>query len=136
MSTEPAIIIRLDSDARVYLPGQSLSGEYWIESVAADQLKAVELSILWSTEGKGDEDMAVHEFQRRDIDEGEQVDPSELRRFATVLPNSPLSYEGRIIRIQWCVRVRAFLHRGKEVIGQKMFQLGDVLAVRSGVHLN
>jgi hypothetical protein len=131
MSAEPAIIIRLDGDTTTYRPGEPLSGEYWIESLDADQLKAVELSILWYTEGKGDEDMAVHEFQRRDIDEGSQIDPSKPELFRTVLPNSPLSYDGRMIRIQWCVRVRAFLLRGKELVGQRMFQVGEVPAVRS-----
>jgi hypothetical protein len=41
-----------------------------------------------------------------------------------------LSYEGQIVKIRWCVRVRAFLPPGKDVVGQKVFQLGDVPAVR------
>lgn len=131
MSAEPAIIIRLDGDTMTYQPGESFSGEYWIESLDAEQPKAIELSVLWFTEGKGGEDMAVHEFQRRDIDEGMAVDPCRPEPFATVLPNSPLSYDGRMIHIQWCVRVRAFLPRGRELIGQRMFQLGNVPAVRA-----
>jgi hypothetical protein len=130
MSAEPAVIIRLDDDVHAYRPGERLSGDYWIESVATDQLKALELSVLWYTEGKGDEDMAVHEFQRHDADEGQVIDTSQPRRFETVLPNSPLSYEGQIIKIRWCVRVRAFLQRGKELIGQRTFQLGDVPTIR------
>jgi hypothetical protein len=126
MSAEPLVIIRLEGNGRVYWPGESLSGEYWIESLPADQLKAIEASVLWYTEGKGDEDMAVHEFWRRDIDEANPIEPSRPQPFAAVLPNSPLSYEGRIVKIRWCVRVRVFVQRGKELIGQKTFQLGDV----------
>jgi hypothetical protein len=131
MRTEPTIIIRLDGNGRVYRPGETLAGDYWIESLAAGQLKAVEVSVLWHTEGKGDEDMAVHEFWRRDADDGREIDPNRPERFSTTLPNSPLSYEGQIVKIRWCVRVRAFLPRGKEAVGQKVFQLGDVPAVRS-----
>ena len=40
-----------------------------------------------------------------------------------------MSYEGQIIKLRWCVRVRVFPHRGKEVVGEKAFQLGDVRAV-------
>jgi len=131
MRTEPTIIIRLDGNGRVYRPGETLAGDYWIESLAAGQLKAVEVSVLWHTEGKGDEDMAVLEFWRRDADDGREIDPGRPERFSTTLPNSPLSYEGQIVKIRWCVRVRAFLPRGKDVVGQKVFQLGDVPAVRS-----
>ena len=130
MRTEPTIIIRLDGNGRVYRPGEILTGDCWIESLTTRQLKAIEVSVLWYTEGKGDEDMGVREFWRRDADDGCEIDPSQPERFSTTLPNSPLSYEGQIVKIRWCVRVRAFLPRGKEVVGHKVFQLGDVLAVR------
>ena len=63
---EPAILIRLDGRPRTYRPGQSLSGEYRLESVEGDPIRAVEVSVLWYTEGKGEQDLAVHEFWRRD----------------------------------------------------------------------
>jgi hypothetical protein len=53
-------------------------------------------------------------------------------RFETVLPNCPLSYDGLIVKVRWCVRVRAFLHRGgKEVFGQKVFRLGDIPPIKN-----
>ena len=85
--------------------------------------------MLWHTEGKGDEDMAVHEFWRRDAGEAQPIDPRRPERFSTTLPNSPLSYEGQIVKVRWCVRVRVFPLRGKEIVGEKRFQLGDVPAV-------
>ena len=89
-------------------------------------MKAIEVSVLWHTEGKGDEDMAVAEFWRRDAEDGRPLDTAEPQRFSATLPNSPLSYDGQIVKVHWCVRVRAFLHRGREVVGEKAFQLGDV----------
>ena len=127
-------MIRFDGDELAYRPGQTFSGQYWIESVQPGDLKAVEVSVLWHTEGKGDEDMAIHEFWRR---EGGTTacpwTPAEPERFSTTLPNSPLSYEGQIIKLRWCVRVRAFPHHGREIVGEKGFQLGNVppLKVRS-----
>jgi hypothetical protein len=131
MSAEPTVVIRLDGDGPIYRPGRVLSGQYRIKSLDASQVKAIEVSVLWYTVGKGDEDMAVHEFWRRDADDGRPIDPAEPDRFSTVLPDSPLSYEGKIVKVRWCVRVRAFLFRGKEVAGDKAFQLGDVPPIRS-----
>jgi hypothetical protein len=130
MSSEPTVVILLDDDSSVYRPGGKLSGQYWIESLDADQVKAIEASVLWHTEGKGDEDMAVHAFLRRDADAGLPLAPSQPERFAAELPNSPLSYEGQILKLRWCVRVRAFLHRGKDVLGERTFQLGEVPPVK------
>jgi hypothetical protein len=126
MNDEPAVIIRLHDDGRVHRPGETLSGEYWIESLDAVQIKAVEASVLWHTEGKGDEDMAVAEFWRRDAADDLPIIPQLPETFRAILPNSPLSYDGRIVKVRWCVRVRVLLHRGKDVVGERAFQLGDV----------
>jgi hypothetical protein len=123
---DPTISIRFDNNGQAYRPGETLSGQYVLEGVAPEAVKAVEVSVLWYSEGKGDEDLAVHEFWRRNVDEGQPLDPSRPERFQTTLPQSPLSYDGAILKLRWCVRVRAFLQRGKELVGQKVFRLGDV----------
>ncbi len=128
--TDPVVTIRFDGSGRVYQPGETLSGEYRLASVHIGAVKAVEVSVLWYTEGKGDEDLAVHEFWRLDTEQGDWIDPTRPGRFSTILPRSPLSYDGLIMRLRWCVRVRAFLDRGKEVVGQKVFQLSNVPAVK------
>ena len=46
------------------------------------------------------------------------------------LPNSPLSYEGAIMKLRWCVRVRVFLARDKETMGELPFRLGHVSAAK------
>jgi hypothetical protein len=35
-----------------------------------------------------------------------------------------------MIKLRWCVRVRAFPSRGKEVVGERVFQLGNVPPLR------
>ena len=128
--SDPAVSIRFDGNGQVYRPGQTLEGEYLLESVPPGTVKAIEVSVLWYSEGKGDEDLAVHEFWRRSAEDGELLDPRQPQQFITTLPQSPLSYHGLIMKLRWCVRVRAFLERGKEVVGQKVFQLGEVPAAK------
>lgn len=122
----PQVVIQLDHADRGFVPGQSLSGEYRVEGIERDDVTAIELSVLWHTEGKGDEDLAVHQFERVSADEGDWIDPGRPTRFQTVLPNSPLSYDGVIVKIRWCVRVRVSVRRGKDLIGEEPFLLGDV----------
>jgi hypothetical protein len=128
---EPLVRIRLDGHGRVYFPGATLAGSYRLEGIAPEEIRAVEVSILWHTEGKGDEDLAVHDFRRLSVENGDPIDPRRPGRFSTVLPNSPLSYRGVIVKIRWCVRVRVFLTSGREVVGEIHFRLGDVLPPRS-----
>jgi hypothetical protein len=128
---EPLVRIRLDGNGRAYSPGESLAGEYRLEGIAPEEIKAVEISILWHTEGKGDEDLAVHAFWRRPAEGDEPIDPRRPGRFNTVLPNSPLSYRGVILKIGWRVRVRVFLTGGREVLGESPFRLGELPAARS-----
>jgi len=126
--TAPLVSIRLDGDARAYEPGETLVGEYRVEGVSRPDIKAVELSVLWCTDGKGDEDLAVHHFQRLSAENGDWIDTRRPVRFSTLLPNSPLSYDGMIVKIRWCVRVRVFLARDKELLGEMPFRLGRVSA--------
>ena len=128
---EPRITIELDDHADPYEPGESMSGSYRVDTSQPRDVKAVELSVLWYTIGQGEEDLAVHHFLRRSIDDHlEEVSPSmglgSAERFQTVLPNSPLSYDGVIVKVQWCVRVRVFLARGKEVFAERPFRLGKL----------
>lgn len=142
----PAIFIRFDGNVRSYLPGEVLSGEVWLESVDAEEIRSVEVSVLWHTEGKGNEDFAVHDFRRLSSDSAQSAPasgespesafakPAASRwtcRFQTALPNSPLSYDGAIIKLRWCVRVRVFLTRGREVVAQRRFRLGRVPPTRA-----
>ncbi len=57
---EPLVTIQLDSTRQTYHPGDILSGQCRLGSIEAEEIEAVELSVLWYTEGKGDEDLSVH----------------------------------------------------------------------------
>jgi len=124
---EPKISLTLKNARRAFYPGDELEGQYQVEATSTAEVTAIELSVLWYTEGKGDEDLAVHFFQRlteADVEGGDFRNP---HRFRTVLPNSPLSYSGVSLRIRWCVRLRVFLARGKQLHFQVPFVLGESL---------
>lgn len=123
---DPQVSLRLIGDSRYFQPGQTLSGEFFVDTPDPQEIKAVELSVLWHTEGKGDEDLAVHHFERIANDSGQDVDFRRTQQFRTVLPDSPLSYDGVIVQIFWCVRLRVFLRSGREVVAEQSFQLGMV----------
>jgi hypothetical protein len=111
-----------------YHAGDLLTGTFFIGDCDLEEVKSVELSVLWHTEGKGDEDMAVHYFQRFEPSSVEWGEMDRPLPFSTRLPNSPLSYDGVILKIRWCVRLRVFMRRGKETIEEISFQLGNVPA--------
>lgn len=124
--SEPQVRLSLDGDRAVYCPGEVLSGAWSVEHLAPTELKAIELSVLWHTEGKGDEDLAVHHFERVTGDDALALSTDRPQQFTVCLPNSPLSYDGLIVKIHWCVRVRAFLHRSRELLIDLPFRLGEV----------
>ena len=78
---------------------------------------------MWRTEGKGEEDIGVHHFERKVPGEIAGGDLRQMFQLVTVLPKCPLSYEGKIVKIRWFVRARLFLRRGKEVLFDREFQL-------------
>lgn len=125
--TPRQIEILFDDDRLSYEPGEELSGQFLVVPSEGQTLKAVEVSVLWQTEGKGDEDLGVTHFERIESQSG-TADLLRPISFRTRLPNSPLSYHGQILRIVWCVRVRAFPQRGSEIVAEERFQLGNVVA--------
>ncbi len=120
---EPLIAIRLSSSNGVFHPCDKLECEYQIDAVQPSEIQAVETSVMWYTEGKGDEDLSVHFFERYTPSDVVDGDLRQLHRFETTLPKSPLSYNGVILKIRWCVRVRLFWARGKETVVDRDFQL-------------
>jgi hypothetical protein len=124
------VSLRLEGDRHRYSPGDQLTGEYRLDAPDPTAVTAVELSVLWYTEGTGDEDLAVHYFERMAADQQGGFDARLPRQFSTRLPKSPLSYDGLIVKLHWCVRVRAFLRQGKDAVVEAPFQLGDVPPAR------
>jgi hypothetical protein len=126
---EPLIslgLLNVPNPQRAYPPGGKLEFEYQLDAVEADEVQAVEASVLWYTEGKGDEDLGVLFFERREPHDAEDADLRPLRRYCVELPHSPLSYEGVIVQVRWCVRVRLYLPEGKQTSFDQPFRLGFV----------
>lgn len=124
--TAPVIRITFDSPTGHYQPGDKLTGRFMAEGTQHRRARAVELSVLWYTTGKGEEDMAVHHFERIVDEPTRPLDLRVPRRFSTVMPASPLSYDGVIVKVCWCVRVRMFISPGQETVSETAFRLGEV----------
>lgn len=127
---EPSAVLRLRGESRTFAPGDRLAGEYQWKLPQPRNLRAIEVSVLWYTEGKGEEDIGVHFFERLSAEQlaervaaGAEGGPIA---FETILPRSPLSYDGVLLRVHWCARVRLFLSRGRQVIVEQPFRLGHV----------
>ncbi|MEM9827069.1 MAG: hypothetical protein AAF958_10795 [Planctomycetota bacterium] len=123
-----------------YIAGEELEITWRIGRIDSEIVQRVELSVLWRTDGKGDEDLHVHEFFARHRDrlrrDSARRDPLRFKRgggtlaglcehqtFRCRLPVSPLSYHGRLIQILWCVRLRLFVDGGKQFKAEVPFHL-------------
>jgi hypothetical protein len=124
--TEPLLSLVIEgSSSRVFTPGETLAVDFQIDRVVPTELTAVETSVLWYSDGKGDEDLGIHYFKRHTAQrEGQTL--HEMRSMRTILPASPLSYDGRIVKVRWCVRLRAFMTRNRQFTESQAFQLGNV----------
>lgn len=96
-----------------YLPEEFLDCSYRIESYLDSQIVSMETSVLWRTEGKGDEDLGVHFFDRRQFSNTAPCRPDQRFKLHVRLPLSPLSYQGFLIKIDWVVRVHLILANGQ-----------------------
>jgi hypothetical protein len=99
-----------------------------IDATQPGLARATELSVLWYTAGKGEEDMFVHHFERKVDDSARPLDLRVPQRFSTDLPASPFSYDGDIVKVCWCVRLRIFMPQGQESLVEIPFRLGSVPA--------
>jgi len=121
----PRVGMQFDRADRVYPPEHCLVGRYEVEGVQHESVRALERSVLWYTEGKGEEDLSVHHFERLDHEPLRAGDfPSGT--ITVRLPASPLSYEGVIVKIRWCVRIRLFFASGRDFVSEHVFDLGDI----------
>ena len=123
--TPTPIRLTLDSPTAHYQPGDRLTGRFMVDGTQPAGVRAAELSVLWYTAGKGDEDMAVHHFERLVDEPARPLDLRVPHRFATVLPASPLSYDGQIVKVCWCVRLRLFLPQGPGIGRRSSVSLGQ-----------
>lgn len=120
----PEITITLDHSDDQFFPGDVLVCEYQVALSAQLNATALESSVLWTTTGKGEEDFGIHFFERRPVSNLNLHNLSQKHRISTVLPNSPLSYEGSIVQVRWAVRLRVFAS-GEQFTNERYFTLGE-----------
>lgn len=77
-------------------------------------MASAEMSVLWSTIGKGDSDFSIHHFTKLSGHRG---------TVRCVLPLTPVSYEGRLVSIRWGVRFRLQTVDGGTLIHEVPFDL-------------
>ncbi|MCY2982228.1 MAG: hypothetical protein NTY15_01155 [Planctomycetota bacterium] len=119
-------MIRLLGLQPTYMSNDVIEFEYRVSNIPQNSIAAVEVSVVWLTEGKGTEDLGVHFFQRLTGNSLAASDWSIPQSVQVPLPDSPLSYEGKLLKISWCVRVRFYLNDGTELVAQQPFYLGTV----------
>ncbi len=124
---DPLISIHIRGHRPEFQPGDELECQYQIDAVDPADIQALEASVLWHTDGKGDTDLGIHYFERR-TPRGPEDDFRQQFTLKTILPKSPRSYDGEIVKIRWCVRVRLFLKRGKPLFYEFPFQLAPLRA--------
>ncbi|MCR5358419.1 MAG: hypothetical protein K6E55_00875 [Thermoguttaceae bacterium] len=138
MEYSPQIPIVFDTrESWAYQPGDSLSGNFYLDGINGDAISAVELSVLWQTEGKGNVDYGIHHIERRAVRKNDRSGDKETRwfddsrgnSFNVRLPSSPLSYDGELIKIYWLVRVRVFMEDGRVYVDEHVFRLGDLTSL-------
>ncbi len=90
------IQIHLDGNP-AHEPGTEVRGRATWQSLNR-QSKSVLISLLWHTEGKGTEDVAI-------IEQIKVEGPSAAgsREFAFVLPNFPWSFSGTLLSLVWAI---------------------------------
>ncbi len=122
---EPLISIHIRGHRPEFHPGEEIECQYQIDAVDPADIQAIEASVLWHTDGKGDVDLGIHYFERR-TPRSPDDDFRQQFTLKTILPKSPRTYDGEIVKIRWCVRVRLFLRRGKELFYELPFQLAPL----------
>ncbi len=113
----------VDRGARRYAPGELLTGGYRLADWRDDDLTAIEFSVLWYTAGQGEEDFFVHHFDRQKAAVLPKRHDETPYRFEVVMPASPLSYDGQIVKVCWAARLRAFFRSGKQRVIETPFWL-------------
>jgi hypothetical protein len=117
----PRVVALFSHADRHYDPLDPLEVRYEVEGLDDEPPRALEHSVLWFTEGKGEEDLGVHFFERI---------VAAVGQFSCRLPRSPLSYEGVVVKIRWCARVRFFFESGRDYVSEHEFTVGGLPPAR------
>ena len=123
VEAQPAVNVSLCREDATYECGESLAVSWHVSRITLDKLQSIELSVLWHSMGKGDEDLRVHHFVRLDEDHIRRLGLADDQALTCDLPMTPLSYYGRLINLRWCIRLRLFMTDGREIVTEQPFHL-------------
>lgn len=102
-------------------PGQPLRGGLRLNVPEPLPVQRLEASVVWYTEGRGDKDEGVAWHQT--LAENEELDSQRAFPLEIPMPDSPWTYDGKLIKIRWVVRVRVKPQGESETAGEKPFDL-------------
>lgn len=122
---EPRVIAAFDRPSRRYDPEETVRVRYQVAGTGDALVRVIERSALWYSEGKGEEDLGVCFFER--LTDPELLPPQQRQgEFGFRLPASPMTYEGTIVKIRWCVRVRLFFVGRRDFVSEHVFDVGEL----------
>src|SRR5262245_45845644 len=128
-------IVTIELDQTLCEPGELLTGHYVVDPQSIPLATLVEVSVYWNTEGKGNEDRAVQYRKRGSTDDGPLFDERGTGPFAVRLPSAPLSYDGVLVKIVWCVQVGVTFAGGAQSETVVPFRVGHVGPVAEVVNV-
>lgn len=103
--------LELTLDKHVYRPKETIIGI--IRWQSSRPLKQVEVTLLWSTRGKGTQDFGIVEQYQI-----QTPDSQGHQNFTFELPDQPYSFSGKLISLIWAVE--AACSRGHTVTREKI----------------
>ncbi len=122
---EPRVITEFDRPSRRYDPEETVRLCYQITGTGDATVRVIERSALWYSEGKGEEDLGVCFFER--LTDPASLPPTQRRgEFSFRLPASPMTYEGTIVKIRWCVRIILFFVGRRDFVSEHVFEVGEL----------
>lgn len=93
--------IELQEAGAQFVPGCMIRGQVVIEPVqSGTEVKSAELLLFWRTSGIGTRDEGVAETVAL-VAEGQTLPTHFSRDFQFIVPNHPLTYHGKLIKIDW-----------------------------------
>jgi len=94
------ILVETHDGSTSFRPGDTVEGT--VRWQLPEPPESIELRLFWSTEGKGDQDLAVMETIPFD-NPGAQ----DRRTFRVRLPAGPYSFSGKLITLTWALEAVA-----------------------------
>ena len=95
------LAIEFPDGSRAFRPGESIRVRaLWLLEDGLESIEAIEVRLLWHTQGKGDTDLAVVAIERID-----QPGPHGAKDLAIRIPDRPYSFSGKLVSLSWHLEI-------------------------------